>query len=100
VTASRPWSATIATGKCCSAGTPGAAAAAPAPAEVLVARATIVDVGRPDAGASVLSGGGTTASRTSWVTLDLAEDEAARVSAAAHQDYLDVALVATDGPVP
>ena len=81
-------------------GTPRlAGTAGPAPAEVIVPRATIVDVGRPDSNASVLSGGGGANSRANWVTLDLAEDEAARVSAAAHTDYLDVALVATEGPV-
>jgi Flp pilus assembly protein CpaB len=72
--------------------------AASAPAEVIVPRARIVDVGRPDSGASVLSGGSTASSRTTWITLDLAEDEAARVSAAAHTDYLDVDVVATGEP--
>ena len=49
-------------------------------------------------GPSVLSGGSAASSRTTWITLDLAEDEAARVSAAAHTDYLDVDVVATGEP--
>ncbi len=79
-------------------GTPRqAGSAARGPAEVIVPRARIVQVGRPDSGVGVLSGGGAASSRTTWVTLDLAEDEAARVSAATHTDYLDVDLVATEG---
>jgi len=73
---------------------PGSVAAGRA--EVLVPRARIVDVGRPDAGGSVLSGSSATG-RTTWVTLDLSQDEAASVSAAQHADYLDVDLVASDG---
>src|SRR5229473_108802 len=80
-------------------GTSRQAGSAPAtPAKVIVPKARIVDVGRPDSGTSVLSGGSAASSRTTWVTLDLAEDEAARVSSAAHTDYLDVDVVATAEP--
>lgn len=78
-------------------GTPRqAGGAAAGPAQVIVPRARIVDIGRPDAGGSVLSGG-SAGGRTTWVTLDLDQDEAASVSAAQHSDYLDVDLVAADG---
>jgi len=65
-------------------------------AEVIVGRARIVDVSRSEAGGSVLSGS-SASGRTTWVTLDLSQDEAAGVSAAEHTDYLDVDLVASDG---
>jgi Flp pilus assembly protein CpaB len=68
-------------------------------AEVIVPRARIVDFGRPDASGSVLSGSSAGA-RTTWVTLDLTQDEAAAVSAAQHADYLDVDLLAMEGVAP
>jgi Flp pilus assembly protein CpaB len=70
-----------------------------APARVVVPSARIVDVSRPEAGASVLSGS-SASGRTTWVTLDLAQEEAASLSAAEHTDYLDVDLVAADGGTP
>jgi Flp pilus assembly protein CpaB len=79
-------------------GTPHeAGSTATSPAQVIVPSARIVDVSRSDPGASVLSGSSAN-SRITWVTLDLDQDEAATVSAAEHADYLDVDLVATDGP--
>jgi Flp pilus assembly protein CpaB len=78
-------------------GTPRqAGSSAEAPARVIVPSARIVEVSQLDSGASVLSGS-SVSGRTRWVTLDLAQDEAASVSAAEHTDYLDVDLVAADG---
>ena len=65
-------------------------------AEVLVPRARSVDISRPDAGGSVLSGS-SASGQTTWVTVDLNQEEEASVSAAEHADYLDVDLVGSDG---
>jgi Flp pilus assembly protein CpaB len=66
------------------------------PARVIVPSARIVDLSRSEQGAGVLSGT-SAGSRTTWVTLDLDQSEAASVSAAEHTDYLDVDLLATEG---
>jgi Flp pilus assembly protein CpaB len=66
------------------------------PADVIVPRARIVDVSRAESAGNVLSGSSASA-RTTWVTLDLDQDEAASVAAAEHADYLEVDLVASDG---
>jgi Flp pilus assembly protein CpaB len=65
-------------------------------AEVIVPRARVVDVSRAESAGNVLSGS-PASGRTTWVTLDLNQDEAASVAAAEHTDYLDVDLVASDG---
>jgi Flp pilus assembly protein CpaB len=65
-------------------------------ADILVERARVIEVRTPEGAGNAIAGTG----RPLLLTLDVTQDEAARLLYASHADALDVVLVGTDGVDP